>query len=674
MEKTTKKKKKSKGLKKRIGIIAVGGLSLVLTICLSVGATLAWFAGSTWSSNQMYMGGPVYVEMSGVGTAGNTNGSGTDAVWKGGSGNLHIQAATQRTGTVGEAPNGVNANNILLPGQKFEIYSQARVFSTTTTSNVGTDDTYSQTTGGNVTNTSSNGTVHKLSKGRVTTTTSSVLRARFSVSVEFDPTSGFNNFTDESYSDNYPVQSTAYNGHYMASGSTATSDVLSGGSLSWASALGKPSFKNQNMNLSGPSGSTPTYAATARRDAVKTGDYVAGIDSATLAQVRSGDKKSIYAWKFVSADVYDDAEDTPADVGATVNGAFAKMGYPFDGTDTTYGANGYYGVWIIKNNHLSESDAFYKDRCNSYIDSYVEEYVTEYGEIKKRTIGESLKALETSLNQAFVTLVNDSSDNIAAGKVFGMTVNNGIMTYANSASGMTWAAGNTNASWLYIDPVIGNDTNTNELSTSAGGWWYLVEGNGASVDGTGDGANKVYVTDDSVSGSGATATNNPTKTPATSGVTLTSAFVSGDTITAGKYFVRNTPAATSGGSATFTSTDPNRLYAKLYEINPLMGVDETLGTGTARKIVSYSFPFVNGTSALPGDALTNVFANAKITIQISFQALQAFLPYSSTIDGMSYTDALLGTAKALNIKNAIPIFNEAFDYQESFSNDTITGL
>ncbi|MDY5677001.1 MAG: hypothetical protein SPK63_04350, partial [Eubacteriales bacterium] len=65
MEKITKKKKAKKGLKKRIGLIAIGGLSLVLTICLSVGATLAWFAGSTWSSNQLYMGGPVYVEMAG---------------------------------------------------------------------------------------------------------------------------------------------------------------------------------------------------------------------------------------------------------------------------------------------------------------------------------------------------------------------------------------------------------------------------------------------------------------------------------------------------------------------------------------------------------------------------------------------------------------------------------
>ena len=91
MEKTTKKRKKSKRLKRRIGLIAVGGLSFVLTICLSVGATLAWFAGSTWASNDLYMGGPVYVEMAGRGHNGYATDGKTDpadlaknAVWKGG--------------------------------------------------------------------------------------------------------------------------------------------------------------------------------------------------------------------------------------------------------------------------------------------------------------------------------------------------------------------------------------------------------------------------------------------------------------------------------------------------------------------------------------------------------------------------------------------------------------
>ena len=41
---------------------------------------------------------------------------------------------------------------------------------------------------------------------------------------------------------------------------------------------------------------------------------------------------------------------------------------------------------------------------------------------------------------------------------------------------------------------------------------------------------------------------------------------------------------------------------------------------------------------------------------------------------MNYTNPLLGTAKALSIKNAIPIYNEAFDYQENVSVDSISGL
>ena len=128
----------------------------------------------------------------------------------------------------------------------------------------------------------------------------------------------------------------------------------------------------------------------------------------------------------------------------------------------------------------------------------------------------------------------------------------------------------------------------------------------------------------------------------------------------------------------YSEKDSARLQAKLFEINPLVNLSSEIigknGASGVTKVVSYAFPFVNGSSALPGDALTNVFANAKITFQISFQALQAFFPYSTTIDNMTYTDPLLGTAKALNIANAIPIFNEAFDYQENIDNDKITGL
>ena len=72
--------------------------------------------------------------------------------------------------------------------------------------------------------------------------------------------------------------------------------------------------------------------------------------------------------------------------------------------------------------------------------------------------------------------------------------------------------------------------------------------------------------------------------------------------------------------------------------------------------------------------MTNVFANAKITVQISFQAIQAFFPFSTNIDNMTYKNTLLGTEKALSIRNAIPIYNEAFDYYENYSASSISGL
>ena len=65
---------------------------------------------------------------------------------------------------------------------------------------------------------------------------------------------------------------------------------------------------------------------------------------------------------------------------------------------------------------------------------------------------------------------------------------------------------------------------------------------------------------------------------------------------------------------------------------------------------------------LPGKELTNIFANAKISFQISFQALQAFFPWSPSIDGLPTGHDLAGRGKALNIKNALPIYNEAFNY------------
>ena len=645
MEKITKKKKAKKGLKKRIGLIAIGGLSLVLTICLSVGATLAWFAGSTWSSNQLYMGGPVYVEMAGRGAAGGTKGDGSaTANWVGGAGNLDIKAATARssgTSTTAPGATGTDVSRVLLPGEKFQIYSQARVFSTLTTSTVGTNQTASSSSGANVTNTSSNGTAHVTNNGRITSTTTSVLRARFSISVEFDPSVGFNNFTDTDYMSNYPVQSGLYKGAIAGTDGKTTTNT---DGKKWQEAMGAAEYKEESKTISGEGSSAVgeiIYKANSRRDAVTDTKYTNALSGDDLAAVKAGTKKSIYSWKFVSASVYNSAaEVATTDTGlGTVN--YAKMATPFDGSVKT-GNNGFYGVWILDGaGNIKESDSFYKDRCNAYIDTYVEEYCNEYGEIKTRTIGSSLSALEDSLNASFVQLVNDSSDNIIAGHVNGMTVNgNGDIEYATDET-----VHETNASWLYIDPTIGNDTNTNELSTGTGGWWYLVSCDNGSVK---EKANAVNTITDSVTN--ANATLKQVNTPTT-----------------GTAFKRTEK----------TATDEARLTAQLYEINPLVDLIEKIGkngTTDVTKVVSYAFPFVNGSAALPGDALTNVFANAKITFQISFQALQAFFPYSTNIDSMDYTNALLGTAKALNIGNAIPIFNEAFDYQESFSVDIIEGL
>lgn len=661
MEKTTKRKK-NKSLKKRIGIFAVGGLSLVLTICLSVGATLAWFAGSTWSNESLFMGGPVYVEMAGRGEVGS-------ATWQGGTGNLDIVASSRNSGTItgdGATTGPSDTSNILLPGQRFEVYSQARVYSTAYASDYGTSGQLSNNSGANVTNTSgTNSKQHITSDGRVITTTTSVLRARFSISIEFDPSVGFNNFTNAEYRDHYPVQSSSYTGHVGlgAQGDESDSFEITGDPLSWDSALGATAFDGtiEEGELVYPEGS--------RRDAVQKQftdadsevykTYTNALDNTDgdLDKVKTGEMTSIYAWKFVSSSTYKDTNITsataPTDTttGTTTTCQYAKMPAPFDGS------SGYYGVWILGdsaktpgNKVLTESNAFYKDRCNAYIGSYVEEYLNEYNNITTREIGNGIAALEVSLNQSFVNLVNDSSDAIIAGKLFGMTVGGTGINYANSAG---WAGAATNASWLYIDPSIGNDTNTDEISTGAGGWWYLVECNEESVKA---GANKVGITKDSATftdGSWTGTTNTPTEPNYGEG--------SADGT---DYILRST-----------TNTDDTmakRLDAKLYEISPMNNTDD-LNNGS-HKVVSYSFPFVNGISALPGDALTNVFANAKITFQISFQALQAFFPYSTEIDSMDYTNPLLGTAKALSIKNAIPIYNEAFDYQETLSSTEITGL
>ncbi len=691
MEKTTKKRKAKKGLKKRIGLIAIGGLSLVLTVCLSVGATLAWFAGSTHADKSLFMGGPVYVEM-----------AGSDAEWKGGSGNLDITSFERGMGTVGDE------SGILLPGQRFNIYSQARVYSTSTSGAVSQTPVTNTSSGADTTNTSNTNTSgqHLTSSGYKSSTTSSVLRARFSVEVEFDPSVGFNNFTGTNYASNYPTQSGAYKGEVgQKDGSVA---LATGDGLSWTAAL----VTNENLKLIANDGGK--YTEDARRDAVLTTEagtrdnpnYDEDSDDedkknptiaieftsdtttkAELEAIKAGTKKSIYSWKFVSKGVYEDptltatagenlTNATPGGIGYTGTCKYIQMSAPFDGKTKVEGSNSvYYGVWVLtegSTKYLQESDSFYKARCNNYIQTYVEEYPTEYGDFTERTVGDSLQALENALNNSFVNLVNDSSNAMIAGYLKGMTVDSdtGIMTYTpngsthtdplesvsnwNGVQGSIWTG---DCSWLYIDPTIGNDTNTSELSTSTGGWWYLVEcDNGqvgeysiAGVKGADD--NKVNKVVDNKSETTTDGTGNTIQT--------------------------NTPIYTLGAiqRKTVKSTSTERLNAKLYEIKPDQSGDTISGSRAgASKVTSYQFPFVNGSAVLAGDELTNIFANAKITVKISFQAIQAFFPYTTSIDGLTYKNTLLGTAKALNIANAIPIYNEAFDYYENTNANSIANL
>lgn len=694
MEKTTKKRKSKKGFKKRIGLIAIGGLSLVLTVCLSVGATLAWFAGSTHADKSLFMGGPVYVEMKG------RDGDGTS--WKGGSGNLDITSFERGMGTVGDE------SGVLLPGQRFNIYSQARVYSTSTSGAVSQKPNANTSSGADTTNTSNTNDSgqHLTSSGYTSSTTSSVLRARFSVEVEFDPSVGFNNFTGTNYASNYPTQSGVYKGEVgQADGSVA---LASESGLSWTAAL----VANENLKLKADDDGK--YTEGARRDAVlnteagtrENPNYTAeGSESATIAiqftsdtstkteleAIKAGTKKSIYSWKFVSKAVYEDddltapssgegaadlTKATPGGEGYTGSCKYIQMGAPFDGKTKVEGSDSvYYGVWILTEategkKYLQESDSFYKARCNNYIQTYVEQYPTEYGDFTERTVGDSLKALENALNNSFINLVNDSSNAMIAGYLKGMTVNsNGIMSYTKNGEthadpfiqvanwNGTTSAWTGDCSWLYIDPTIGNDTNTNELSTSTGGWWYLVEcDNGQvgeySIAGVkGADANKVNKVIDSKSEATTDGTGNTIQT--------------------------NTPVYSAGAiqRGTTKATNAERLNAKLFEIKPDQVGDAISGSRAgASKVTSYQFPFVNGSAVLAGDELTNIFANAKITVKISFQAIQAFFPYTTSIDGLTYKNTLLGTAKALNIANAIPIYNEAFDYYENTNANSIANL
>ena len=583
---TTKKKRRSSRARKRIGTLFIAVLSIGITVLLSVGATLAFFAGSTTANNSLYMGGPVYVEI-----------TGRNNDFKAGNGNLDISAFVGRTtGTAGTI-----SNTVLLPGQKVEIHSSARVYSTTETSTVEDNPILNPSTGANTTNigntyTDSEGNAYYVNNtGRVTTTTTSIIRARFGIEIEFDPTVGFNNFTGTTYANNYPVQSQT---SFEREATNTTTETVSGF---------EGAIHTENATYSYDA---TTQTHTGRRDYVDDNKYTATTTAGEdMIKIKSGELLSIYKWKFVSQSEYEGSKSITDDL------KFSKMPAPFDGTVNAQGedskkvpggsGNGFYGVWILDGSgNKTESDSFYKARTIAYMNTYVEFYVNEYGNTVERTLESSIDALNASLNNYFVSLINDSSRYI-------QTPDDPDTTNVVEGLGL-------NASWLYIDPSIGNDTNSNEISTSVGGWWYLIVDNG----GTATGVAETY-----------------TDTPPT-GITS-----SGSTITQ------------EVDRSSYEATDANRLKYYLYEVVPDIEVGEVLGTNGQKKIASDTIPFVNGTFALPGDALTNVFANAKLSFTVSFQALQAFLPYTQDIDNMDYTNPLLGTGKPLTIENTIPIFN-----------------
>lgn len=596
MKKTIKKSStRKKSTRRTIGTIFIAMLSVTITAVISIGATLAYFAGSTTANQSLFMGGPVYVEI-----------TGRNNDFKAGDGNLDISAyAGRTTGTAGT----IN-NTILLPGQKVEIHSSARVYSTTATSTIADSPIPDISTGantgniGNVYTDESGNAYYANSKGTVTSTTTSILRARFGINIEFDPTVGFNNFTGTTYASNYPVQSQSTFEREVDNEHTEEVDGFEG------------AIHSEDAEYSYDS---TTQTHTGRRDFVSDTKYTkattAGED---MKKIKSGDLISIYAWKYVSQAEYEGSKAITDDQN------YSKMPSPFDGTVNAQGkdsnkvsggsGNGFYGVWILDGEgNKTESNSFYKARTNAYMNTYVEYYINEYGNPVTRTLQSSIDALNSSLNKYFVNLINDSSKYI-------QTPDNEDTPDVVEGLGM-------NASWLYVDPSIGNDTNSNEISTSVGGWWYLVVDNGGKVAGV----SETYA----------------------DGNTPTGITTSGDNYT-----------QTVDRDA-YSSTDAKRLKYYLHEIIPNIEVGEVIGTNGQKKIASDIIPFVNGTFALPADSLTNVFANAKLSFTVSFQALQAFLPYTADIDNMDYTNPLLGTAKPLTIENAIPIFNEAFDYQEN---------
>ena len=306
-------------------------------------------------------------------------------------------------------------------------------------------------------------------------------------------------------------------------------------------------------------------------------------------------------------------------------------------TNSTGTGNGFYGVWVCEGSDFQEADAFYKARTTAYMNSYKEHYKDEYNRQLVLTVTGSLNTLENALNNAFVALVNESSDRIMAGATDGFTVNTdtGAITDNTAATGRAHKA-----SWLYVDSQYSADTNAGDSASQNAGWWYLVANTDDSANvSTGD---TIKTVTDKVTAGGTDVTDLKTLTASQTDVVHT-----------------NVP----GTSTRATLTGASVLNAQLYEIIPDISAETLLGgDGGVTKIVSDAFPFVNGDFELPGRELTNIFANARISFQISFQALQAFLPYTPSIDGIKSGTPITGTAKALNIGNAAPIFNEAFDY------------
>ena len=508
---TREQKKKRKSARKTVGTITIATLSIGLTVALSVGATLAFFAGSTTANRALYMGGPVYVEI-----------TGRNNDFLAGNGNLDISAfAGRTTGTAGSID-----NTILLPGQKVEIHSSARVYSTTATSTVEDNPILNGSTGANTSNigngyTDSQGNAYyQNSDGRVTSTTTSLLRARFGIDIEFDPTVGFNNFTGTTYSENFPVQSKT---EFEREATNATTETVDGFEGAIHSSDSEYSYDPN------------TQTHTGRRDYVSdktfTDARTAGED---MKAIKNRTKKSIYSWKYVSQKEYEGSNAITDDQN------FSKMPSPFDGSVNSLGGdsnkvpggtgNGFYGVWILDGKgNKTESNAFYKARTTAYMNTYVESYVNEYGNVVTRTLQDSIDALNTALNNNFVNLINDSSKY--------------IQTADNPGTDELEGLG-LNASWLYIDPSIGNDTNSNEISTSIGGWWYLIVDNGGKITGVND---------------------NYSDTPPT-GITA-----SGDSYTQ------------TVDRSSYASTDPDRLKYYLYEIVPDIEVGEVIGTNGQKK-------------------------------------------------------------------------------------------